>query len=83
MQNESTHVSRLDGHKLSEFIYGTIIGMVAIVGLGGGDETSWFEAALIIITGSAAIWLAHAYSMLLAVAWYRCVGPSFGTWAWH
>jgi hypothetical protein len=58
--------SRLDGHKLSEFIYGTVTGMVAVAGIGGGHKTSWWEAALVIITRAVAIWVAHAYSILIS-----------------
>ena len=56
----------IDGHKLSEFIYGTVTGMVAVTGISGDDETSWLGAATIIVSGAAAIWIAHAYSMLIS-----------------
>jgi hypothetical protein len=58
--------SRLDGHRLSEFIYGTVIGLVAVVGVGDRDSTSWWNAALTIVAGAVAIWVAHAYSMLIS-----------------
>ena len=60
--NSSKHI---DGHKLSEFVYGTVAGMVATSGMNGSHNVSWAQAASIIIVGSAAIWLAHAYSILL------------------
>lgn len=55
-----------DGHKLSEFIYGTVTGMVAVAGISGENGTSWLGAATIIVSGAAAIWIAHAYSMLIS-----------------
>lgn len=60
---------KLDGHRLSEFIYGTVTGMVAVAGVDAGHGATWIGAASIIITGSAAIWIAHAYSRLLG----RCI----------
>jgi hypothetical protein len=54
----------IDGHRLSEFVYGTITGMVAISGLDPA-HSSWSQAAEVIIVGAAAIWIAHAYSVLL------------------
>lgn len=57
--------SRVDAHKLSEFVYGTVTGMVAIAGIGGGADVSWLEAASIIVAGAVAIWIAHAFSILL------------------
>lgn len=56
---------RIDGHRLSEFVYGTVTGMVAVAGISGGDEASWSEAALVIVAGAAAIWVAHAYAVLM------------------
>lgn len=53
----------IDGHRLSEFVYGTVTGMVAVAGVGGSHETTWWNAASIIIVGAAAIWLAHSYSI--------------------
>ena len=73
--------SRIDGHKLSEFIYGTIIGMVAVAGIDGGDGTSWLEAAAAIVAGAAAIWVAHAYAVLLSrrvVAGHRLAARDLG-----
>jgi hypothetical protein len=58
--------TRIDGHRLSEFIYGTVTGLVAVTGISGDAETSWLGAALVVITGAMAIWLAHAYAMLLS-----------------
>ena len=56
---------RFDGHKLSEFVYGTVAGMVAISGLDGGHGASWLQTGAIILFGSAAIWLAHSYALLV------------------
>ena len=64
--DDAPMASRIDGHRLSEFIYGTVTGMVAIAGISGGHEESWLEAASVIVTGAAAIWVAHAYSILIS-----------------
>jgi hypothetical protein len=61
----SVSVPRFDGHRLSEFIYGTVTGMVAVVGIDASHDVFWLGAALIIVVGAAAIWVAHAYSILL------------------
>lgn len=58
--------SRLDGHRLSEFIYGAVIGLVAVLGVDDRDSTPWWNAALTIMAGAVAIWVAHAYSMLIS-----------------
>jgi hypothetical protein len=58
--------SRLDGHRLAEFIYGAVIGLVAVMGVGDRDSASWWSAALTIMAGAVAIWVAHAYSMLIS-----------------
>jgi hypothetical protein len=63
---DATASSRLDEHKLSGFIYGTVTGMVAIAGLSGGHEVSWLEAALVIVVGAVVTWVAHAYSALFS-----------------
>ena len=55
----------IDGHRLSEFVYGTVTGMVAVAGVGGTHETTWWNAASIIIVGAVAIWLAHSYSIII------------------
>jgi hypothetical protein len=39
--------------------------MVAVAGIGTSPQLSWFSAASIIVAGAAAIWGAHAYSILL------------------
>jgi hypothetical protein len=57
---------KIDGHRLSEFIYGTITGMVALEGLGAGHDTNWLNSALAVIAGAFAIWLAHGYSIMIA-----------------
>lgn len=46
---------RFDGHKLSEFIYGTVTGMVAITSMGGSHEMNWLSAAAIVVFGAIAI----------------------------
>jgi len=56
---------RVDGRRASEFIYGTVTGMVAVVGIDAGHGASWLGAVAIIVVGAAAIWIAHAYSTLL------------------
>lgn len=81
LHDDTVSSSRIDGHKLSEFIYGTIIGMVAVAGIDGGDGTSWLEAAAAIVAGAAAIWVAHAYAMLLSrrvVAGHRLAARDLG-----
>ena len=57
---------RFDGHRISEFIYGTVTGLVAVAGIDGGQGMPWWSAASIIIVGAVAIWFAHAYSTLFA-----------------
>ena len=59
-----TH-ARLNAHKLSEFIYGTVTAMVAVAGISEGHDTSWSDAMLIVVAGAFAIWLAHAYATLM------------------
>jgi hypothetical protein len=57
----------VDPHRLTEFIYGTVTGIVALAGVGHETPTpAWWQAAAIVIVGAAALWLAHAYSMFLA-----------------
>ena len=56
----------LDGEGLAEFIYGTVTGMVAVGGIQAGHDVSWRQAASIIVLGAVAIWVAHAYSELVA-----------------
>jgi len=64
-RNGAVSASRIDGHRLSEFIYGTVTGMVAVAGIDANPQLSWLSAASIIVVGAAAIWGAHAYSILL------------------
>lgn len=61
--SDSLHRSE---HRLSEFIYGVVTGLVTIAGLRGGHATDWLGAALTIVIGAAAIWVAHAYSILIS-----------------
>ncbi len=56
----------LDGHRLSEFIYGLVTGMVAVVGIDAGQTASWWNAALVVLAGAVAIWIAHGYSTLMS-----------------
>jgi hypothetical protein len=66
MQVENLSGGKIDGHRLAEFVYGTVTGMVAIAGVGGNENATWFSAGSIIIVGALAIWIAHAYSILLS-----------------
>jgi hypothetical protein len=57
----------VDTHRLTEFIYGTVTGIVALAGVGHERPTpAWWQAAAIAIVGAGAVWLAHAYSIFLA-----------------
>lgn len=58
--------NRFDTHRLSEFIYGTVIALVAVSGLENRQMDRWFSSALIVIAGGAVIWLAHTYSTLMS-----------------
>jgi VIT1/CCC1 family predicted Fe2+/Mn2+ transporter len=55
-----------DGHRLSEFIYGVVTGLVAVVGIDVGHSSSWLDAVLVVLAGATAIWIAHAYSTLMS-----------------
>lgn len=66
MADESAQPKPLNGHRLSEFIYGTVTGMVAVVGIDSGADASGWEALLIVVAGAAAIWVAHAYATLMS-----------------
>ena len=49
--------------RVSEFVYGVTSAMIAVAGLVEGDYTeSGRIAAAVVITGAAAIWLAHSYA---------------------
>lgn len=57
----------IDGERLAQFIYGTVIGLVGLGGAGtDGSRGSWWEAASQVILGAAAVWVAHSYSDLLS-----------------
>jgi len=56
----------IDGHRLAEFVYGTVTGLVAITGIGAHPEGGWLGTAGIVIAGAIAIWLAHGYSIMLS-----------------
>jgi hypothetical protein len=61
-----TRKTPIDGHRLSEFVYGTVSAMVAVAGISGADDMTWWSSALTIVLGAVAIWLAHAYAILLS-----------------
>jgi hypothetical protein len=63
---ESLKRRSFDGRRLNEFIYGTVTGMVAIIGVDPYGGAGWLEAALIVIAGAVAIWIAHAYAELMS-----------------
>jgi hypothetical protein len=52
-------------HKLTAFIYGTLAGLAAVLGIETGQGASWLTAASIIVAGSLTMWVAHAYCGLL------------------
>jgi len=54
-----------DAHRLSEYIYGTVTGLVALAGIDAGGVVEWWKAALVVVSGAVAIWLAHAYATLI------------------
>jgi hypothetical protein len=56
----------IDAHRLAEFVYGTVTGLVAIAGIGGHPESGWLGTTVAVVTGATAIWLAHGYSILLS-----------------
>ncbi len=62
---EGQQTSRIDGHRLTEFIYGTVIGLVAVAGINPA-HTGWLSGLAVVVVGGAAIWLAHAYSTLMS-----------------
>ncbi|MGV8083597.1 MAG: hypothetical protein AB2L09_08210 [Coriobacteriia bacterium] len=66
MADRSKSRKQPDGHRLSEFIYGTVTGLVAVVGIDVGRVASWTDAALIVVAGAIAIWIAHSYATLMS-----------------
>lgn len=60
-----TGEKRLDGHRLTEFIYGTVVALVAVAGIDPA-HSGGLSAFTIIVGGGVAIWLAHAYSTLMS-----------------
>lgn len=64
--NERAPREPIDGHRLSEFIYGLVTGLVAVVGIDARHAASWWSAALVVLAGAAAIWIAHGYSTLMS-----------------
>ncbi len=70
----------VDRHWLSEFVYGVITAMVVIAALVQEREDTWWQAFLIIVAGSAAVWIAHSYSEIISerlVVRRRLVGSDF------
>ena len=66
-ESSTTFRGRLvDGHRLAEFVYGTVTGLVAITGIGAHPEGGWADTAGIVVAGAIAIWLAHGYSIMLS-----------------
>ena len=53
MADNSPERPKFDGHRLSEFIYGTVTGMVAVTGIDAGHGASWLGAVAIVLVGSA------------------------------
>jgi hypothetical protein len=56
----------LDAHRLSEYIYGTVTGLVAVAGIDASSVMEWWKAALVVVSGAVGIWLAHAYALLIS-----------------
>lgn len=57
---------RLLAERLSGFAYGTVGAIVALSGMEHGQtERAWWKAALSVVLGGVAVWLAHTYSHLL------------------
>lgn len=56
----------LDAHRLSEYIYGTVTGLVAVAAMDAGSVAEWWKAVLVVVSGAVAIWLAHAYAVLVS-----------------
>lgn len=55
----------VDGHRLTEFIYGTVVALVAIAGI-DASHTGWWSGLGIVVIGGVAIWLAHGYAALMS-----------------
>jgi len=78
----------IDGHRLAEFVYGTVTGMVALAAIGPHPEKGWLETVFAVILGAGAIWLAHAYSLMLSkrvtvgrrLMWSEVVHTMRGSW---
>ncbi len=67
-QKQASVASRaeIDGHRLAEFVYGIVTGMVAVAGIGAHPEQGWIGTAAIVVIGAVAIWLAHGYAQMLS-----------------
>jgi len=63
--NQKRDAKRLDGHRLTEFIYGTVVALVAIAGIDPA-HAGWWSGVAVVVIGGVAIWLAHAYSTLMS-----------------
>ena len=62
----ATTKPEIDGHRLAEFVYGVVTGMVAIPGIGGHPAQGWVGTAAIVVAGAIVIWLAHGYALMLS-----------------
>lgn len=67
-QSQVTVVEKaeIDGHRLAEFVYGIVTGMVAVAGIGTHPAQGWIGTAAIVVIGAVAIWLAHGYALMLS-----------------
>lgn len=59
------HHSKIDGHRLAEFIYGTVVALIAMGGI-DPNHTGWALPFTLIVLGGISIWIAHAYAMLMS-----------------
>lgn len=56
----------INEHRLTEFIYGTVTGMVALAGVDAASGLGALRAMLIVMSGAVVIWLAHVYAALMS-----------------
>lgn len=59
------HPLHADGHRLAEFIYGTVAALIAMGGI-DPNQSGWVLSFAVIVFGGVAIWIAHAYAMLMS-----------------
>lgn len=72
------HPLHVDGHRLAEFIYGTVAALIAMGGI-DPNHSGWALSCAVIILGGVAIWIAHAYALLMSqrvVSKMRFSGPA-------